>query len=202
MKKLIKSIIHNWYIYLTGLIVAIFVIDYSLTLLYMPRNEETFTMFLALANGDVTLLNRKLNNKKPDYLRELNTYGVKHNSDEFERYFKIYGHTTSDVVILPKYLVEEENVVRYYTPITNEIKNEYFKDYSFYKSGIDNNNYGVLLHSVGQKNNDVLSYYDKDFDDEYYAFFMKGSKHIGKLNNVKWTTAFDFVKLIKYYEKN
>ena len=197
MKRFFALFIHHWFIYLATLLIGVFAINYSLDLINKPRNEETITIFIASSeNGSSTLLRKKLNNEKPDYLREINIFTIKQDSNDFHRFFLIYGVDNSDIVILPKNKIEDEYVTSYYASFDTQYIEQYISVSEYYKSDVTNKTYGVKIHSIGEDNN-LISYRNNDFDDDYYAFFIKKSKHIGELNNSKYTTAFTFINVIK-----
>lgn len=195
--KTIKSILHHWYLYVISLVVAIFVIDYAVAIVDKPRNEETFTLFAATMSYDLSKVNKLLNENKPSYLRELNTCAAKYDEiEDFNRHFLLYGMDNSDIVILPEAIIEDSIVTMYYASFETTYLDDFISEGTYYQSKKDNKYYGVLIHEKGEENT-IMTYKDEKHDENYYAFFPKTSKHIGKLNNVSWTTAFDFTEIIR-----
>ncbi len=197
MNKFLKLISRQWYLYLIAPIFSVFVINYTLDLVNKPRNEETITIFIASSeSGSSSSLRETLTNNKPDYLREINIFTVQQDGNDFNRMFSIYGRDNSDIVILPKNKIDDAYVTSYYAPFSDEFMQEVLPNSKYYTSEETGKNYGIKLHSVGEENT-LIKYKSETFDEDYYAFFMKNSKHIGELNNSSFTTAFSFIDIIK-----
>ena len=198
MKKAFKIFIHNWYAYLLSLIAFTFILNYVVDFIDMPRNEETFTIFVASQEYELPKLAEKLAENKPSYLRQLVVASTNINDEvHYNKTFLVYGMDNSDVVILPKSKIDDTKVMRYYASFTDEYISTYIESSSYYVCEEDNRNYGMLVHSVGQDNNDLITYSTEEFDEDYYAFFIKKSKHIGELNHTDYVTAFTYVNIIK-----
>ena len=196
MKKILYLILRQWYLYLASAVALFLVIDYALTLINKPINEETMTIFVASESYDLKHLKEALDKEKPSYLREINFIGVKSNTSTFDDRFKVYGTDNSDIIILPKSKIDDSTVMRYYASFSEEYISNFISEPSFYVVEEDQRNYGILVHQKGEENS-LITYKSEEFDDDYYAFFIKNSVHIGELNNSSFTTAFNFVNIIK-----
>ena len=197
MKKFLILVMHHWYLYVIALLMGVFVINYSIDLINKPRNEETITLFIACSeSGSSIELRKKLNEEKPSYLREINIFTVDQNSKDYDRYFTIYGMDNSDIVILPKNKIEDDVVTHYYASFEKEYIEEYVSPSSYYVSENNGLMYGIKVHSIGEENA-LINYRNDGFDEDYYAFFIKKSKHIGKLYQSEYVTAFNFINIIK-----
>ncbi len=196
MKKFLRLIVKQWYLYLASAVALAFVIDYAITLINRPVNEETITLFVASESYDLSNLKKALDKEKPGYLREMNYIGVKSRTKTYDDRFKVYGTDNSDIVILPKSKINDSTVMRYYASFTEEYISTFIDSPSFYEVEDDHRYYGIRVHQVGEENN-LITYSSEEYDDEYYAFFVKNSVHIGKLNHSSFTTAFNFVNIIK-----
>ncbi|MBQ7995755.1 MAG: hypothetical protein IJ247_06065 [Bacilli bacterium] len=200
MKRFVSSLARIWYVYVIVTVAGILLIDYAFNVINKPRNEETITLFVVSEGNDLKELKEKLEDNKPNYLREINIYGVRRESNEFSTYFDVYGKANSDVVILPESKIEEDVVFNHYSPFSFDYLNDYIDGLSTYrleKNGLD---YGVKIHSKGEDNG-LIEYKSEGFDEDYYAFFVNGSLHIGEMSDSEYTTAFSFINIIRG-EKN
>ena len=66
----------------------------------------------------------------------------------------------------------------------------------------DQYNKGILIHDIGDADNDLITFTNENYEDEkYYLFYRMNSFHIGKLNNGSYDTALQFTKLLLNYEE-
>ena len=196
MKKFFASISRIWYAYVIAIIVGVLLIDYGFNVINLPRNEETITFFIVSEGNDLSNLKGVLENNKPSYLREINVYGARRESAEFKTYFDIYGKANSDVVILPESKIDEDILLNYYSSFPIDYINTFMEEVETYKSEKNELHYGVKIHAKGEDNG-LITYKSEDFDEDYYAFFVSSSIHIGKLASSEWATAFSFVSIIR-----
>jgi hypothetical protein len=194
--KALRSIFKYWYLYVVTAVMGSFVINYTTRLINMPRNEETITIFVASISDSAPNLKPALEKAKPDYLREINIVTVKYNGYNFDSKYTAYGKGDADIIILPKSKINDSTLLTYYQPFQENFIDDYIETSGYYNHPQSQKSYGICVHTKGQNNNDLITYSDNSFDDDYYAFFAQGSKHIGELNDVKWTTAFSFVNII------
>ena len=126
---------------------------------------------------------------------KLNIIGVKSRTTTYDERFRVYGTDNSDIVILPKSKINDATVMRYYASFSEEFISTYIDNPSFYEVEDDNRLYGILVHQAGEENY-LIDYKSEEYDDDYYAFFVKNSVHIGKLNHSSFVTALNFVDII------
>lgn len=195
MKKIFRLFFKEWYLYLISGLALIFIIDYAYTLINRPINEETITLFVASDSNNSKKLREALEKEKPSYLRELNIISVKSQTTSYDDRFKVYGTDNSDIVILPKSKINDSTVMRYYASFSSEYISNHITNPSFYQVSEDNRLYGILVHQKGEENY-LIDYKSEEYDDDYYAFFIKNSVHIGELNYSSYLTAFNFVNII------
>ena len=118
-------------------------------------------------------------------------------SADFGYFMVNKGLNKADMFILPESYLFDELLDNQFAILNEEVINPYFT----YTT--DSSNHGILLHDVGDNDNNLLQFKSEQFTDEkFYIFYRVNSLHIGALNaKSKADTAFLFTKyLLESYE--
>lgn len=197
MKNKIKRLLRYWYVYLLLIASSVIGTIYYCDFINKPRNEETINLFVASYTQKSEPLYEYLKEKSPKYLREINITMTNPKSADFGYFMVNKGLNKADIFILPESYLFDDLLNNQFATLNEEIINPYYT----YSS--DSSNHGVLLHNIGDKDNNLLQFKTEQYDDEkFYIFYRVNSLHIGNLNKKsKADTAFLFTKyLLESYE--
>lgn len=176
MKKLRSNFQKWWYLYLVSLLLLPFLSWYLLHFVNLPRNEETFSVFIASCGTSVNSLYKAFNEKKPDYLRETKIRSYLYYEKSFDEYYSISGKNASDVIILPESKVADETVLYYYEKLDNLFP--VVEEETYFVPKDETSPYGLRIHSKEDTSSPLIAYSDETHNEDYYVFFKKGSYHL------------------------
>jgi len=202
MNNFKKRLCKTYPFYILGLAGSIAVSCFAVDLIVKPRNEETFLFFSSSYSYNSDLLKTELTKNMPSYLRELNVNAYYVKDSYFDNYFSTVGLLSSDILICAKSIMTEELATRYFTALDPIYVSTLLGDVDYITFGQDNTPYGVRIHEKGKQEDSkhLITYYlDEKDDEDYYAFYRNGSLHLGELSSTKWTTSFDYTKVILNY---
>lgn len=192
MNKILLALKKHWYVYLLAIIVATSLSIYWCNFVTRPVDEQTITLFIGSYSLDKEALSNKLNEVKPDYLKEINIVSVKTGSSDFGYYFVNNGLNKADIFVLPESYVTEDMMNKQFATLNSSYLTTYFE----YES--DSSNHGINIHKVGQEDKEIFTFTEEGKTDEnYYLFFRTNSIHIGEMSNSNFDTAIKFAKVIK-----
>lgn len=197
MKIKIKHLLRYWYVYLLLIASSVIGTIYYCDFINKPRNEETINLFVASYTQKSEPLYEYLKEKSPKYLREINITMTNPKSADFGYFMVNKGLNKADIFILPESYLFDDLLNNQFATLNEEVINPYYT----YKP--DSSNHGVLLHDIGNSDNNLLQFKSEKYEDEkFYIFYRVNSLHIGGLNNKsKADTAFLFTKyLLDSYE--
>jgi len=202
MNKFILSFKKIWPLYLFGLAGSIAISCFAVEQIIKPRNEETFLFFTASYSYECDNLKYVLKENMPSYLREIkcNSYYLKDNN--FDNYFSTVGLISSDIMIVPQSIMTEELAKSYCTKLDRNYVTSLLGEVTFLNYGDSIDTYGVRIHEKGKHEDSehLITYtLNEEMDEDYYAFYRNGSLHLGELSSTKWTTAFDYTKVLLNY---
>lgn len=195
MPKTIRNIARYWYVYIVAIVAGVIGSIYYCEFINMPRKQETISLFVSSYSNDPTNLHKFLNEKKPDYLREINITMISPKSGDFDFFMVNKGLGKADIFILSESYLFEDLTNKQFANLNEEYLNTYFT-YSTDESGK-----GILIHSAGSEDNDLMTFHNDKYDENFYLFYRKNSLHIGELGKKKWDTAIAFTKELLNYEK-
>lgn len=196
MKKT-KHLLRYWFVYLLLIVSSVIGTIYYCDFINRPKNEETINLFVTSYTQKSEPLYDYLKEKSPSYLREINITLVNPKSADFGYFMVNKGLNKADMFILPESYLFDELLDNQFATLNEEVINPYFT----YTT--DSSNHGILLHDVGDNDNNLLQFKSEQFTDEkFYIFYRVNSLHIGALNaKSKADTAFLFTKyLLESYE--
>lgn len=197
MKKVFSKILHTWYIYAVAIVATTAVVLITTNAVNRPINEETISIFVGSCGTSNSKLYNKLLEEKPSYLRQIKINSAVYFNQDYDYLYTTFGKTESDLVIIPESKISDEVVKYYYTPLNEEYMNSKLGEVSYYTPKDMDKPYGVLIRTIGNKDNNLITYtYDK-YDENYYAFLNKKSFHAGENNNVDHDTSIKFIDIIK-----
>lgn len=176
MKTLRNNLHKWWYLYLISLVLLPFLSWYLVHTINLPRNEETFSVFIASCDTSTSALRFAFEKKKPSYLRETTIRSYVYFENSFQQYYSISGKNGSDVVILPESKIVSETVIYYYEKLDSLFPIAEKETY-FIPKGMSSP-YGIRIHSKEEKENNLIAYSDDTHNEDYYIFFKKGSCHL------------------------
>ncbi|HBB04994.1 MAG TPA: hypothetical protein DCZ41_00080 [Firmicutes bacterium] len=176
MKRLQTNFQKWWYLYLATLILLPCLSWYLAYMVNLPRNEETFSIFIGSCSTSVTNLYKAFNEKKPDYVRETKIRSYLYYEETFEQYYSISGKSASDVVILPESKIVSETVLYYYEKLDSLFPVS--EEETYFVPEEETSPYGLRIHQKEEVSNALIAYSDKTHDEDYYIFFKKGSYHL------------------------
>lgn len=192
-----KHLWRYWYVYLLLIASSIIGTIYYCDFINRPKNEETINLFVASYTQKSEPLYDYLKEKAPDYLREINITLVNPKSADFGYFMVNKGLNKADIFILPESYLFDDLLNNQFVTLNEEVIDSYFT----YTT--DSSNHGVLLHDVGNNDNNLLQFKSEQYTDEkFYIFYRVNSLHIGDLNSKsKVDTALLFTKyLLESYE--
>ena len=191
----VKKALKFWYIYLLSIAIAVIGTIYYCDFINKPRNEATITLFVSSYSLNSEKLNNYLESKSPDYLREINIIMVNPKSTDLDYYMVNKGLNQADIFILPESYLFEELINNQFAELNNEVLSDYF----VYET--DTYNKGILIHDIGDSDNDLMTFNNDNYEDEkYYLFYRKNSLHGGKLTSSNYDTSLVFTKALLEYE--
>ena len=194
MKKIVKNILHFWYIYLLVIASVSIGVIYYCDFIDMPRKEETISLFISSYTNDSNKLHSFLKEKSPDYLREINITFVNPKAPEFEYLMVNKGLNKADMFILTESYIFDSLIEKQFSPLNKEVVESYFT----YES--DESGKGILVHKPGDQDNDLYTFNSETYKDErFYLFYRVNSLHIKGLNDAKVDTALRFTKELLNY---
>ena len=197
MNSKIKSLLKYWYVYVLVTAASVVGTLYYCDLINRPKNEETINLFVASYTSKTEPLYNYLKDRKPDYLREINITMTNPKSADFGYFMVNKGLNRADIFILPESYLFDDLLNEQFALLKEDVVGPYF-DYT-----TDESNHGVLLHDVGDKDNDLIKFNDDRYEDErFYIFYRINSLHIKGLNEKAIVdTSFLFTKyLLDSYE--
>ena len=197
MKKVIKNVLHFWYVYVLLIAAATIGTIYYCDFINRPKAEKTISLFVSSYSLNNNKLYDFLKEKSPSYLREINISFANPKSPEFEYQIVNKGLNKADMFILPKSYVFDSLVEKQFASLNQDVLNNYF----IYET--DSYGKGIVMHKVGQQDNDLFTFVNTDYpDEEYYLYYRVNSIHIKGLNDAKFDTALMFTKeLLNYGQK-
>lgn len=186
-----KALARYWPAYLASLaLLPLF--SYELVeQIQKPKNEETISIFIGSISSDASAAKKMLNENKPDYLLEINIYSYSYLESAFATYYSASGKEGADLIILPESKIVDVTVFSYYSPLDEAHSSS--DDYVIEDNG---KHYGKLLRKKGEDFS-WLSLSDESHDENFYAFFGKGSLHAGSVNGNGRETSFFFLSLLQ-----
>lgn len=158
--------------------------------IHHPRNEETITVFIGCCDSKAKKAKSLLEENKPSYLLEIQFYCYSYLESSFSTYFTAIGRENADLVILPESQINDDTILLHYLPLETK------SDPSDYISKKNGKHYGVLLRKEKEASA-ILPYADETHDENYYAFYAKGSLHAGELTSSAYDTSSLFISLLK-----
>lgn len=192
-----KHLWRYWYVYLLLIVSSVIGTIYYCDFINRPKNEETINLFVASYTQKSEPIYDYLKEKAPDYLREINITLVNPKSADFGYFMVNKGLNKADMFILPESYLFDDLLNNQFVTLNEEVINPYFT----YTT--DSSNHGVLLHDVGNNDNNLLQFKSEQYTDEkFYIFYRVNSLHIGDLySKSKADTALLFTKyLLESYE--
>lgn len=175
--KTLRSNLHKWwYLYLISLILLPFLSWYLAHTINLPRNEETFSVFVASCGTSTSALRAAFKKKKPSYIRETTIRSYVYFDHSFQQYYSISGKNASDVVILPESKIVDETVIYYYEKL--DFLFPISEQETYFVPEDMSSPYGLRIHTKGKTSNNLIAYNDDTHNEDYYIFFKKGSSHL------------------------
>lgn len=194
MKKIVKNILHFWYVYLLLVVAATLSTIYYCDFINRPKAEKTISLFVSSYSLNSNKLYDFLLEKSPSYLREINISFVNPKTADFEYQIVNKGLNKADIFILPKSYVFDSLVEKQFAALNADVLNQYFS----YET--DSYGKGIVMHKIGQEDNDLYTFKNSDYPDEdYYLYYRVNSVHIKGLNESKYDTALMFTKELLNY---
>lgn len=166
--KLLSYLRHHWIPYSVYFVIAILVTSISATYLGRTKDNEKIDIFLVTENFEREKFAKKLDEVKPDYLKELNYRYVSPNDNAFTSILGTYGVVQADLFFLRESTVKTIECSALMLPLDTEIiEKTYAKSLSYYED--ESEIYGIALNK-------------EYFNDEetIYACFNKDSLHLGE----------------------
>ena len=174
----IKKVLRFWYIYVLAIIASILGSAYYCHFINQPRNEETITLFIASYSSSTDKLNNYLKDNSPSYLREINILMLNPKSSDFDYFMVNRGLNQADIFILPESYLFDSLIENQFASLNQDVLSNYFT----YTA--EDHNKGILIHNIGQADNDLMAFKSDKYEDEkYYLFFRINSLNICQLNN-------------------
>lgn len=194
MKKIFRNILHFWYVYVLLIAAASLGTIYYCDFINRPQEEKTISLFISSYSLNNNKLYDFLKEKSPSYLREINISFVNPKSADFEYQIVNKGLNKADIFILPQSYVFDNLVEKQFAPLNKDVLNSYFT----YET--DSYGKGIVMHKIGQNDNDLYTFVNNSYpDEEYYLYYRVNSIHIKGLTDTKCDTALMFTKELLNY---
>lgn len=180
--KFLRHLSARWFLYLIWAVVALLLSEWIFSLVTAPDDSEKITLFVGAYSCESERLSERLDEARPDYVRELSVeyYDLDHYN--FQMFFTVKS-PDSDLFILPKSVIDDANLLRF-CAFTEERAQETFVGGEFLC--YDGLCYGVKIYD-GQSGaggaTDYIGYAEADKSDDYYILFNRQSLHAGGLNS-------------------
>ena len=200
MKRIIKNILHHWYLYVFASVSTTAVVVMTTNAINRPINEETISIFVGSCGSSNTKLYNKLLEDKPSYLRQIRINSAVYFNSDFGYLYTAFGKGESDLVIIPESVIVDDVVKYYYTPLNESYMNSKLGEVTYYTPSDMDTPYGVLIRTKGDTSSNLIAYSNETHDENYYAFLYKKSFHAGENNKVEHDTAIKFIETIKNYK--
>lgn len=191
MKRSVKKALSRSLPLFLGFAILCPILSYALvSYIHQPRNEETITVFVGCCDSKAKQAKSLLEENKPSYLLEIQFYCYSYLDSSFSTYFAAIGRENADLVILPESQINDDTLLLHYLPLDTK------SDSSDYVSKKNGKHYGVMLRKKGEAST-ILPYADETHDEDYYAFYAKGSLHAGELTSSSYDTSSLFISVLK-----
>ena len=200
MNKVIKNILHHWYLYVLASVSTTAVVVMTTNAINRPINEETISIFVGSCGSSNTKLYNKLLEDKPSYLRQIRINSAVYFNSDFGYLYTAFGKGESDLVIIPESVIVDDVVKYYYTPLNESYMNSKLGEVTYYTPSDMDTPYGVLIRTKGDTSSNLIAYSNETHDENYYAFLNKKSFHAGENNSVDHDTSIKFIDIIKNYK--
>lgn len=178
---LINHLSYKWFIYLLTAIVILFSWYLAFNSYYGVKADEKVSIYIGSSFVKINELKSILEaNVDDERLRQVNVNYDNNSDDDFYLKLNTRGLVNTDIVILPKSVVDDLNPLYLFAALDKELLIYYFD--------VDNYTYlyqnGICLGLVIKNDNiSLLSEYITFYDEEYYLFINKNSHNLGELGN-------------------
>lgn len=180
--KILRHLSERWFIYLIWAAVAVFLSEWIFSLITAPDESERITVFIGAYSCDTVGLSEKLDEEKPDNVREIRVEYYDIDNYNFQMFFTVKS-AEADLFVLPKKVVDDANLLRFC-----EFSRE--KALSLFGVGdvLDYGGYGYGLKIYDGADNEgsagkYVGYAEDGKTDDYYILFNRQSVHAGGLNS-------------------
>lgn len=175
-----KIFTHTWYIYPIGALLLSLIWIWAFPTYHQPTKHQTISIFFAAEVKDDSFLKNIQSNYEREKLREVTPSYCMPDATVFGQKMKI-ANSYADILVINETVFKryESQYSDLFAEIDSNMKENYFKDNSYYTSS--GKDYAVLLKSkdVTSKLEDYLLMENEN----YYLCFAVGSNNLGKSNS-------------------
>lgn len=173
-EKRMKSVIkYTWPFYIIAGIVVFIVMSILFTVAHPIPAYKSLTLFVTGEVQERDKLNKDMfvrfeNNK----IRNFSCIASLRTDNDYATKLKVAGYNSADVLILPNSVIEDvSNPALFALSLSDELINNFYQGYSFYKRATTN--YGVKIDK------DKVAQYMTLPDEDCYMFLNGASKNLG-----------------------
>ena len=180
-----------WFYYLLWLVLVVFAWEWAFAFLTKPKEEESVYLFFGVENARTDQMYTDLISVKPDYVRNLDLTWYSTRTESFNTLFVTRIQSEADVFVLPEQYCEPATMNYLFYPMDTSVVKELFgEDAEYAETTYEGKVYGVKIYDKNTATGRATTYltytYQSDGVDQavgnYYLFFNRKSKHLGKLS--------------------
>lgn len=181
MKNVLRKIVKDIWAYILWIILVVVVWTVLFGYLTRIKTEEKVCVFIGSQSINFDK-SEELNEKRPEYLKEVEVNAYSVNDGMFATFLNIFGYEMSDIFILPESSLSEDDCPQHYAEIS-ETYREQFVNLGFYS--VDNKVYGIRIHERGNAESliNCIDFGEGDKEEDYYMLFNVKSIHLSDLSD-------------------
>lgn len=170
-----RALLSKWGVFAAWAAVALIFWSWAAEMLTRPSSEETLGVFVCSQSCDQGALVSALQEKRPEYVVQMNFRWVGEDDDLFSVYYDAFAVGESDLIVMPQSRLNEYSYVDFFELDVQAVALTFGRDFEYYRTQ-EGAAYGIKIDaqaSLGAQPADGES---------YYLFFNKNSLHLGGWN--------------------
>ena len=172
-KHILNVFKYTWPLYIFSAVLSIIGLNIIFGVVHKTPDYKNFTLFVSGDVEDTAKLEKDMIEKyKEKDLKSFTCYASPIESSTYDMMFSIPGQNSADLLIVTKEKMENYDIESFCLAIDDELKNEYFPNYSFYEKA--GNDYGIKV------NKEVTKEYMTLPEEDCYMILSMRSANLGK----------------------
>jgi hypothetical protein len=179
---------YSWFIYLLTAIIIVMFWYQAFNLYHQVKLDEKVTIYIAAKEVEPNNLESKLESKLlHEKLKDIVVLSDDYEEQDFYLKLNTKGLVKTDLLILPRSVIENINAVYLFIPLNSEYLTDYIQVDEYYYLELS----GI---KIAIKLNNLLDEFINDDNNDYYILINKNSVNAGSLNSSKTDLALKVLK--------